>query len=114
MTTTTELPAAIGTTHDAPSARDIEDLVREHMPMVGHLVRELLNRVPGHVHADDLSSAGFAALLGAARSFDVTRGIPFHRFAAVRIRGALLDELRGQDWASRSVRARARRTSAAR
>jgi RNA polymerase sigma factor for flagellar operon FliA len=81
------------------------------MPMVGHLVRELLNRVPGHVHADDLSSAGFAALLGAARSFDVTRGIPFHRFAAVRIRGALLDELRGQDWASRSVRARARRTA---
>ena len=89
MTTTTELPAAIGTTHDAPSARDLEDLLREHMPMVGHLVRELLNRVPGHVHADDLSSAGFAALLGAARSFDVTRGIPFHRFAAVRIRGAL-------------------------
>jgi RNA polymerase sigma factor for flagellar operon FliA len=84
------------------------------MPMVGHLVRELLNRVPGHVHADDLSSAGFAALLGAARSFDVSRGIPFHRFAAVRIRGALLDELRGQDWASRSVRARARRTATAR
>lgn len=114
MTTTTELPATIGTTHDAPSARDLEDLVRENMPMVGHLVRELLNRVPGHVHADDLSSAGFAALLGAARSFDVTRGIPFHRFAAVRIRGALLDELRGQDWASRSVRARARRTATAR
>jgi RNA polymerase sigma factor FliA len=114
VTSTTELPATIGSTHDAPSARDLEDLVREHMPMVGHLVRELLNRVPGHVHADDLSSAGFAALLGAARTFDVTRGIPFHRFAAVRIRGALLDELRGQDWASRSVRARARRTAQAR
>ncbi len=114
MTTVTELPADIGMHHDAPSARDLEDLIRENMPMVGHLVRELLNRVPGHVHADDLSSAGFAALLGAARSFDVTRGIPFHRFAAVRIRGALLDELRGQDWASRSVRARARRTAQAR
>ena len=114
MTTITALPAAVGTHHDAPSARDLEDLVRENMPMVGHLVRELLSRVPGHVHADDLSSAGFAALLGAARSFDVTRGIPFHRFAAVRIRGALLDELRGQDWASRSVRARARRTAQAR
>jgi RNA polymerase sigma factor for flagellar operon FliA len=114
VTTVTELPADIGTHHDAPSARDLEDLIRENMPMVGHLVRELLNRVPGHVHADDLSSAGFAALLGAARTFDVTRGIPFHRFAAVRIRGALLDELRGQDWASRSVRARARRTAQAR
>lgn len=114
MNVTTELPGSIGMVHDVPSARDLEELVREHMPMVGHLVRELLNRVPGHVHADDLSSAGFAALLGAARSFDVSRGIPFHRFAAVRIRGALLDELRGQDWASRSVRARARRTSTAR
>jgi RNA polymerase sigma factor FliA len=114
VTNTTDLPAAIGSHHDAPSARDLDDLVRENMPMVGHLVRELLNRVPGHVHADDLSSAGFAALLGAARSFDVTRGIPFHRFAAVRIRGALLDELRGQDWASRSVRARARRSAQAR
>ena len=114
MPNTTALPAAIGSHHDVPSARDLEDLVRENMPMVGHLVRELLNRVPGHVHADDLSSAGFAALLGAARSFDVTRGIPFHRFAAVRIRGALLDELRGQDWASRSVRARARRSAQAR
>lgn len=114
MTSVIELPADTGTLHDAPSARDLEDLIREHMPMVGHLVRELLNRVPGHVHADDLSSAGFAALLGAARSFDVSRGIPFHRFAAVRIRGALLDELRGQDWASRSVRARARKTTAAR
>lgn len=113
MTAATQLPAT-GMIHDAPSARDLEDLVRDNMPMVGHLVRELLNRVPGHVHADDLSSAGFAALLGAARSFDVSRGIPFHRFAAVRIRGALLDELRGQDWASRSVRARARKTTAAR
>lgn len=114
MTVAIPLPATIVTIHDAPSARDLEDLVRDNMPMVGHLVRELLNRVPGHVHSDDLSSAGFAALLGAARSFDVSRGIPFHRFAAVRIRGALLDELRGQDWASRSVRARARKTTAAR
>ena len=114
MTVAIKLPAELGKIHDAPSARDLEDLVRDNMPMVGHLVRELLNRVPGHVHADDLSSAGFAALLGAARSFDVSRGIPFHRFAAVRIRGALLDELRGQDWASRSVRARARKTTAAR
>jgi RNA polymerase sigma factor for flagellar operon FliA len=112
--TVTELPATTGITVAVPSARELEDLVREHMPMVGHLVRELLNRVPGHVHADDLCSAGFAALLGAARSFDATRGIPFNRFAAVRIRGALLDELRGQDWASRSVRTRARKNHTAR
>ncbi|GAB1693199.1 sigma-70 family RNA polymerase sigma factor [Krasilnikovia sp. M28-CT-15] len=91
-----------------------EDVVRAHMPLVGHLVREMLARVPAHVNRDDLLSAGYAALVAAARGFDEERGVPFARFAAARVRGALLDELRGLDWASRSVRQRARRTDAAR
>jgi RNA polymerase sigma factor for flagellar operon FliA len=91
-----------------------EDIVRSHMPLVGHLVREMLARVPAHVNRDDLLSAGYAALVAAARGFDDERGVPFARFAAARVRGALLDELRGLDWASRSVRQRARRTDAAR
>jgi RNA polymerase sigma factor FliA len=91
-----------------------EDTVRAHMPLVGHLVREMLARVPAHVNRDDLLSAGYAALVGAARGFDDERGVPFARFAAARVRGALLDELRGLDWASRSVRQRARRTDSAR
>ncbi len=91
-----------------------EDTVRVHMPLVGHLVREMLARVPTHINRDDLLSAGYAALVAAARSFDTERGVPFARFAAARIRGALLDELRGLDWASRSVRQRARRTDGAR
>jgi RNA polymerase sigma factor for flagellar operon FliA len=91
-----------------------EDTVRVHMPLVGHLVREMLARVPTHINRDDLLSAGYTALVAAARSFDTERGVPFARFAAARIRGALLDELRGLDWASRSVRQRARRTDGAR
>jgi RNA polymerase sigma factor FliA len=91
-----------------------EDTVRKHMPLVGHLVREMLARVPTHVSRDDLLSAGYAALVAAARTFDDERGVPFPRFAAARIRGALLDELRGLDWASRSVRQKARRTDGAR
>ncbi|MDT5039909.1 MAG: polymerase sigma factor FliA [Actinoplanes sp.] len=91
-----------------------DDTVRQHMPLVGHLVREMLARVPAHVNRDDLLSAGYAALVSAARGFDEERGVPFARFAATRIRGALLDELRGLDWASRSVRQRARRTDLAR
>ena len=91
-----------------------EDIVRANMPLVGHLVREMLARVPSHVNRDDLLSAGYAALVAAARGFDPERGVPFSRFAAARIRGALLDELRGLDWASRSVRQRARRTDSAR
>jgi RNA polymerase sigma factor for flagellar operon FliA len=97
----------------APDARAIEDLVRAHLPLVGHLVREMLSRLPAHVSREDLVSAGMAALATAARSFDPERGTPFGSFATTRIRGALLDELRGLDWASRSVRARARRIEAA-
>ncbi len=91
-----------------------EDIVQAHMPLVGHLVREMLARVPAHVNRDDLLSAGYVALVHAARGFDAERGVPFSRFAAARVRGALLDELRGLDWASRSVRQRARRTDTAR
>ena len=97
-----------------PVDRRRDDSVRKHMPLVGHLVREVLARVPAHVNRDDLLSAGYAALVAAARGFDEERGVPFARFAATRIRGALLDELRGLDWASRSVRQRARRADSAR
>ncbi|MEV8503781.1 sigma-70 family RNA polymerase sigma factor [Actinoplanes sp. NPDC051475] len=95
-------------------SRELENLIRENMPLVGHMVREMLFKVPAHVHRDDLASAGYAALVTAAQAFDASRGIPFGRFAAVRVRGALLDELRSMDWASRSVRARARRADVAR
>ena len=97
-----------------PVDRRREDIVQAHMSLVGHMVREMLARVPAHVNRDDLMSAGYAALVAAARGFDAERGVPFARFAAARVRGALLDELRGLDWASRSVRQRARRTDSAR
>ena len=95
-------------------SREQETLIRENMALVGHMVREMLFKVPAHVHRDDLASAGYAALVSAAQAYDGDRGVPFGRFAAVRVRGALLDELRGMDWASRSVRARARRAEVAR
>ncbi|MFC4062584.1 sigma-70 family RNA polymerase sigma factor [Planomonospora corallina] len=107
----TQGTATMGTT---TVSREIDDLVREHLPLVGHIVRETLMRVPSHVNRDDLTSAGLAALAAAAHSFDPERGTPFGRFAAVRIRGALVDELRGLDWASRSVRSRARQLDSVR
>jgi RNA polymerase sigma factor for flagellar operon FliA len=94
--------------------REQETLIRENMALVGHMVREMLFKVPPHVHRDDLASAGYTALVTAVRAFDPTRGIPFGKFAAMRVRGALLDELRSMDWATRSVRARARRADVAR
>lgn len=89
-------------------AQTSEQLIKGHMALVGHIVRETMGRVPSHVNRDDLTSAGLTALVQATRAFDAERGVPFARYAATRIRGAILDELRSVDWASRSVRRRAR------
>ncbi|MDF1605954.1 FliA/WhiG family RNA polymerase sigma factor [Nocardioides sp. YIM 152315] len=91
-----------------------EALILVHVPLVGHIVRETMARVPSYVDRDDLSSAGLAALVQAAHSYDPDRGVPFNRYATTRIRGAILDELRSIDWASRSVRRRARELDATR
>jgi RNA polymerase sigma factor FliA len=90
-----------------------ETLTREHLPLVSYLVSEMIGKVPAHVSRADLTSAGLAALAFAVRAYDPARGVPFGRFASIRIRGALIDELRGADWASRSVRAKARRRESA-
>ncbi|MFZ5846962.1 MAG: sigma-70 family RNA polymerase sigma factor [Actinomycetota bacterium] len=93
-----------------PPARDeYEQMVHQGMPLVSHIVRETLTRVPAHVSRDDLMSAGLAALAQAAKAYDDSKGAGFLSYAATRIRGAVIDELRGMDWASRSVRRRARR-----
>ena len=97
-----------------PNDIDHDDLITRHIPVVTHIVRETMGRVPSHVSRDDLTSAGLAALVQASRSFDAERGVPFARYAATRIRGAILDELRGIDWASRSVRRKARDLDATR
>ncbi|MGA8257260.1 MAG: FliA/WhiG family RNA polymerase sigma factor [Nocardioides sp.] len=91
-----------------------DELITQHMSLVGHIVRETMSRVPAHVNRDDLNSAGLTALVKAARAFESERGVPFTRYAASRIRGAILDELRSVDWASRSVRRRGRDLDAAR
>ena len=93
---------------DVARAECEERLVTENLPLVQYVVSEIAHRVPSHVSRNDLVSAGMLGLAQAARSYDPSRGIAFDRFASTRIRGALLDELRGLDWASRSVRARSR------
>lgn len=97
---------------DVPPGSDA--LIEQHMALVGHIVRETVSRVPSHVDRDDLTSAGLAALVQAAHAYDPERGVPFARYAATRVRGALVDELRSIDWASRSVRRRARELDATR
>ncbi|HET8616179.1 MAG TPA: sigma-70 family RNA polymerase sigma factor [Actinomycetales bacterium] len=99
---------------DAPVLTDEQRaLVREHLPVVGYLVSEIITRVPPQVQRDDLTSAGQLALVLASRSYDPTTGVPFGHYARTRIRGALLDELRAADWASRGARSRAKKLAQA-
>ncbi|MEO7443024.1 MAG: sigma-70 family RNA polymerase sigma factor [Acidimicrobiales bacterium] len=95
----------------APGQRsDLEtELVSQHMHLVHQVVNQMVGRLPRFVAKDDLVSAGMVALVQAARRFDEQRETGFERYACARIRGALLDEMRSRDWASRSVRSRGRR-----
>ena len=83
------------------SATDV--LVQEHAPLVKRIALHLLARLPDSVLLDDLMQAGMIGLLEAARSFDPTQGASFSTFAGIRIRGAIIDEIRRGDWAPRSV-----------
>ena len=91
-----------------PSASDVEALVRENLPLVGYIARETASRLPRHLDTDDLAGAGALALVQAAQAFDASLGVPFARFANSRIRGAMIDQMRQRDWATRSLRSRAR------
>lgn len=93
---------------DVDRAAREDALVRANLSVVRKAVADLSARMPRHAARDDLLSAGMVGLAQAARNFDESRGVPFHRYAATRVNGALLDELRANDWATRPVRARAR------
>lgn len=88
--------------HNESAARD--ELVAEHIELVGQIVHSLAVSFPRHVDREELWSAGALGLVEAAGRFDPSVGIPFPRYAAIRIRGAILDSTRSRDWVSRSVR----------
>jgi RNA polymerase sigma factor FliA len=79
-------------------------MVLETIDLVGHIVAELSSRYPRHVDRSELWNAGALGLVEASRRFDPDSGVPFGRYAAIRIRGAIIDSTRSRDWASRSVR----------
>lgn len=87
----------------------IQELIEQHLPLVRHVVFQVAVNFPRHVDREELATAGALGLVEAARRYDESRGVPFDRFAAQRIRGAILDAVRAADWAPRSVRNLARR-----
>ena len=79
-------------------------LVTSNLALVGYVVSGLAMKLPTYVDRDELRSAGLEGLVQAAHSFVEDREVPFRHFAITRIRGAIIDDLRRKDWASRSVR----------
>ena len=84
-------------------------MIEANLPLVKHIVFQVAVHFPRHVDREELARAGALGLVEAARRYDDDRGVPFDRFAAQRIRGAILDAVRAADWAPRSVRTLARR-----
>lgn len=84
-------------------------LVEDNLELVNHVVFQVAVHFPRHVEREELARAGALGLVEAALRFDEAKGVPFQRFAAQRIRGAILDAVRAADWAPRSVRSLARK-----
>ena len=85
-----------------PLSRD--ELVVSHLPLVKFIVDRIASSLPPHLDRDDLRSAAVIGLISAAERFDPSRGVQFKTFAEQRIRGTIMDELRAQDWLTRSLR----------
>lgn len=82
--------------------------VLQHVPLVKRIAYHLLGKLPASVLVDDLIQAGMLGLLEAAKKYDVSQGASFETYAGIRIRGAMLDEVRRSDWTPRSVHKKAR------
>ncbi|MFM2482650.1 RNA polymerase sigma factor FliA [Celerinatantimonas sp. YJH-8] len=84
-------------------ADDTETIVARHSPLVKRIAHHLMARLPASVIVDDLIQAGMIGLIEASRNFDGSKGASFETYAGIRIRGAMLDEIRRGDWVPRSV-----------
>ncbi len=84
--------------------RQKEQLILEYAPVIKYIAQRLAIRLPPHISVDDLINAGVIGLMDAIEKYDPSRNNTFKTYAEFRIKGAMLDELRGMDWVPRSVR----------
>ena len=92
---------------------DKDHLLTEHMPLVKRLAHHMKAKLPPSVEVDDLVQAGMMGLLDAINRYEDNHGAQFETYAVLRIRGAMLDELRNSDWLPRSMRQNMRKIEAA-
>lgn len=102
----------LGIYHQA-GVKSPSELIETHAPLVKKIALHLLARLPASVQLDDLMQAGMIGLLEAAQRYSSTKGATFETYAGIRIRGAMVDEIRKGDWVPRSVHRNARRVARA-
>ncbi len=94
--------------YEAAQKEQKEKLIHEHADLVKRIAYHLIARLPPSVQIEDLIQAGTIGLLEAASKYDSSQGASFDTYAGIRVRGAMLDEIRRSDWAPRSVHKKAR------
>lgn len=92
-------------------AQTQEDTVTRYAPLVKRIAYHMMSRLPPSVQVDDLIQAGMIGLLEASRNYDANQGASFETYAGIRIRGAMLDEIRKSDWAPRSLHRKVRQVA---
>ena len=90
--------------YTAKGQLDTGALLRQYSPLVRRLAHQMIAKLPANVELDDLIQVGMIGLSDALSRFDASQGVQFETFAPQRIRGAMLDGLRGSDWMSRGDR----------
>jgi len=99
--------------YTAKGQLDANAMLRQYSPLVRRLAHQMIAKLPANVELDDLIQVGMMGLSDALSRFDAAQGVQFETFATQRIRGAMLDELRGNDWMSRGDRRHQRTIEAA-
>lgn len=99
--------------YTATGRLDANTTLKQFSPLVRRLAHQMIAKLPANVELDDLIQVGMIGLADAATRFDAAQGVQFETFATQRIRGAMLDELRGTDWMSRGTRRQQREIESA-
>lgn len=99
--------------YTAKGQLDLNSMLKQYSPLVRRLAHQMIAKLPANVEIDDLIQVGMIGLADAMSRFDASQGVQFETFATQRIRGAMLDELRGTDYLSRGTRKQQRSIEAA-
>ncbi|MBI2605029.1 MAG: FliA/WhiG family RNA polymerase sigma factor [Deltaproteobacteria bacterium] len=100
--------AAIAPPREKEKLGTREEIIRDYAPLIKYIAQKIAARLPANIELDDLISSGVIGLMDAIEKYDPSRDNKFKTYAEFRIRGAILDELRAQDWVPRSVREKAK------